>query len=267
MGLLALFGITNESLNLAVSLLLLFLVAIWLALIFWTYADARRRIEDPMLVGCAAAASLFPFVGTIVYMIVRPPEYLADVRERELEIAAAEARLSQSEHLHCPYCDFEIERSFLRCPSCLRRLKEPCVTCGKPLDPRWKICPYCESEIGQPAAQPRRVRRAASAEGAPERAASRPRAAPERASARSAPPPDRASGRAAAAPERSASRPAPARADRSGSQPGPSRPAERPSRPPARSPRPPARPEPPADGGPAESDAATRAQPRPDLPR
>src|ERR687896_716724 len=152
------FGITNDSLNLAVSLLLLFLVAIWLALIFWTYADARRRIEDPMLVGCAAAASLFPYVGTIVYMIVRPPEYLADVRERELEIAAAEARLSQAEHLHCPYCDFEIERSFLRCPSCLRRLKEPCATCGKPLDPRWKLCPYCEAEIGQ-APPARRERR------------------------------------------------------------------------------------------------------------
>ena len=44
-------------------------------------------------------------------------------------------------------CDFEIEKTFLRCPSCLRRLKEPCNTCGRPLDPRWKICPYCEAEV------------------------------------------------------------------------------------------------------------------------
>ena len=109
----AIFGISNDGLDLAVKLLILFLAAIWLALVFWTFTDARRRIEDPMLVACAAAASLFPFVGTIVYMIVRPPEYLADVRERELEIAAAEARLSQVEHLHCPYCDFEVEKSFL----------------------------------------------------------------------------------------------------------------------------------------------------------
>ena len=48
-----------------------------------------------MLVGCATAASLFPFVGTIVYMILRPPEYLEDVRERELEVQAAEARLHE----------------------------------------------------------------------------------------------------------------------------------------------------------------------------
>ena len=156
---LAIFGISNDGLNLAIKLLVLFLVAIWAALIFWTYADARRRIEDSMLVACSVAASLlFPFVGTIVYAIVRPPEYLDDVRERELEIAAAEARLHSIEHLACPYCDFDIEKSFLRCPSCLRRLKEPCATCGKPLDPRWKICPYCEAEIGQ--APPRRRRAA-----------------------------------------------------------------------------------------------------------
>ena len=41
---LALFGIHNSALNLAVELVILFLVVIWLALIFWTYADARRRI-------------------------------------------------------------------------------------------------------------------------------------------------------------------------------------------------------------------------------
>jgi len=159
MGPLAIFGITNDGLNLAVKLLILFLAAIWLALVFWTFADARRRIADPLLVACATAASLFfPFLGTIVYAIVRPPEFLADVHERELEIAAAEARLHQAEGMHCPHCDFEVEKTFLRCPSCLRRLKEPCTTCGRPLDPRWKICPYCEAEVGQaPAArQPRR---------------------------------------------------------------------------------------------------------------
>jgi hypothetical protein len=165
MSAVAVFGIENDGLNLAVNLLLLFLVVLWLALVYWTYADARRRIEDPMLIGCATAASLFPFVGTVVYMIVRPPEYLDDIRERELEIAAAEARLQSLGHQACPYCGFEVEKEFLRCPSCLRRLKEPCIVCGKPLDPRWRICPYCEAEVGQPAEsrRPRERRRPATA--------------------------------------------------------------------------------------------------------
>jgi hypothetical protein len=193
MAVFAIFGISNDGLNLAVKLLLLFLIAIWAALVFWTFADARRRIEDPMLIGCSAAASLFfPFVGTIIYMIVRPPEYLDDVRERELEIAAASARLQQVEELACPYCDFEIEKTFLRCPSCLRRLKEPCGTCGRPLDPRWKICPYCEAEVGQPPPQQRRRaarRSTAGAAPSPERQSARPSSGQQQTVARAQTPP------------------------------------------------------------------------------
>ena len=155
----AVFGIKSSGLNLAANLVILFLVVVWLALIYWTYADARRRVGDQMLVWCATAASFFPFVGTIVYMIVRPPEYLEDVREREVEMQAAEARLAQLGYHVCPHCDAEIEKDFLRCPSCLRKLKDPCRTCGKPLEPSWKICPFCESEVGAMTGAPRRARR------------------------------------------------------------------------------------------------------------
>ncbi|HST54505.1 MAG TPA: zinc ribbon domain-containing protein [Solirubrobacteraceae bacterium] len=155
---LAYFGINSSGLNLVIDLLILFAVVLYLSLIYWTYADARRRIVDPMLVGCATAASVFPFVGTAVYLILRPPEYLEDVRERELEMQAAEARLQQLDMSLCRHCDYPIERDFLRCPSCLRKLKERCVSCSKPLDPTWSICPYCESEVPG-AVAPRRTRR------------------------------------------------------------------------------------------------------------
>src|SRR5688572_22753842 len=114
MTVIAVFGITDARLNLAVSLILLFVLVLWLALVFWTYADAKRRVADRMLIACGTLASLFPFIGTIVYMIVRPPEYLDDVRERELEMAAAQARLANLEHQHCQYCGFEVEKAFLR---------------------------------------------------------------------------------------------------------------------------------------------------------
>jgi Double zinc ribbon len=170
----ALFGIDSSGLNLAVNLVILCLVVIWLALVYWTYADARRRVEDPMLVGCATAASLFPFVGTIVYMIVRPPEYMEDVRERELEMQAAEARLAELGLHLCPHCDTEVEKDFLRCPSCLRKLKDPCHACGRPLDPLWKVCPYCEAEVELPASSRRARHRRQEAAHEPEGAAAEP---------------------------------------------------------------------------------------------
>jgi hypothetical protein len=161
----AYFGIESSGLSLAIDLLILFAIVMYLSLVYWTYADARRRIADPMLVGCATAASLFPFVGTIVYMILRPPEYLEDVRERELDLQAAEARLHELDYGLCPHCDYRIERDFVRCPSCLRKLKERCVSCSRPLDRAWTICPYCETDV--PAAKPaRRATRRERTEGA-----------------------------------------------------------------------------------------------------
>jgi hypothetical protein len=150
----AYFGIESSGLSLAIDLLILFLVVLYGSLVYWTYADARRRIADPMLIGCATAASFFPFVGTVVYMILRPPEYLEDVREREMDLQAAEARLHELDYSLCPHCDYRIERDFIRCPSCLRKLKERCVSCSRPLDRTWTICPYCETDVS--AAKPAR---------------------------------------------------------------------------------------------------------------
>jgi hypothetical protein len=166
---LAYFGIESSGLNLVVDLLILFVVVLYLSLIYWTYTDARRRILDPMLIGCATAASLFPFVGTMVYMILRPPEYLDDVRERELEMQAAEARLHHLDQTLCPHCDYRIERDFIRCPSCLRKLKERCANCSRPLDQAWTICPYCEADVpGLAPARSRRRRAAVSESELPE---------------------------------------------------------------------------------------------------
>jgi hypothetical protein len=41
----------------------------------------------------------------------------------------------------------------------LRKLKDPCINCSRPLDPEWKICPYCEAEVPGKTPAPRRRRR------------------------------------------------------------------------------------------------------------
>jgi hypothetical protein len=151
----ALFGIGNDALNLVVNLLVLTLVVVYFALVAWTFFDARRRMEDPVLVASAVGASfVFPFIGTVIYSILRPPEFLEDAREREVEIKAAELRVRQLTEQSCPKCQYPVERSYLRCPNCRARLKDPCTSCGKPVDPRWALCPYCETPLQKPARRP-----------------------------------------------------------------------------------------------------------------
>ena len=130
---------------------LFFLVVFWLASAYWVYKDARRRIEDPWLLAMAVALGIFPpFVGPLLYMFFRPPEYLEDVRERELEIKAMEESLDVAER--CPVCRAAIEPSFLACPVCTTKLKEACRRCKQPLEPLWQICPFCETPVESPRA-------------------------------------------------------------------------------------------------------------------
>ncbi len=144
---LAIFGIDNTGINLGITFLILALVAIWIALIVFTFSDARRRISDPFLIGCATAASFFPYVGTIVYTILRPPEFLDDVNERETEMKSSETRLRHLDAHSCRKCGFPTEADFVRCPACRTRLKEACPSCDRPVGLKWKVCPYCEHTL------------------------------------------------------------------------------------------------------------------------
>jgi Double zinc ribbon len=133
------------------NLSLFFVAVFWLSVAFWVYKDARRRIDDPWLVAMAVLLGLVPpFVGALIYMLFRPPEYLEDARERELEIRAMEQRLARR-GLNCPVCRAEVEPAFLVCPVCTTRLRQSCRKCKQPLEALWQVCPYCETPI-EPAA-------------------------------------------------------------------------------------------------------------------
>jgi hypothetical protein len=129
------------------NLAILFVAVFWLAVAVWVYKDARRRIEDPWLVAMATLIGLVPpFIGALVYLLLRPPEYLEEVRERELEIRAMEDRLA-NRNLHCPVCRAQVESTFLICPVCTTKLKQACVNCKAPLEALWQVCPFCETPV------------------------------------------------------------------------------------------------------------------------
>lgn len=124
-----------------------FIAVFWLASAYWVYKDARRRIEDPWLVAMATLLGLVPpFIGPLIYLFFRPPEYLEERRERELEMRAMEAELGQRIS-HCPVCRAAVEPEYLVCPVCTTKLKQACMTCKAPLEPLWQVCPYCETPI------------------------------------------------------------------------------------------------------------------------
>lgn len=121
----------------------LFFVVFHFALTFWAYRDAYRRGAMAWFWGLVVF--MFNVAGWIIYLVVRPPEYAADARERDLEIRSKEVAL-QRDLETCPACYKPVEKDFLLCPYCMKKLRKPCIECEKALKLNWNVCPYCKTK-------------------------------------------------------------------------------------------------------------------------
>jgi len=125
--------------------LAIYLIAIWLTLVFWTYRDIRSRTRDTILQTVAVMLVLvLAFPGHWIYLIVRPRQTLTELYERSLEEEALLQDLEDQKS--CPTCRRRVRDEFLICPSCRTQLKETCRACAKPLSYAWVACPYCGVE-------------------------------------------------------------------------------------------------------------------------
>lgn len=126
-----------------VNLTVIYIVVLWIATIIWTFKDARKR--GAMALTWAAISLAFPFLGVLIYLILRPPEFEEDARLRDLEMSFKEM-LIKRELLVCPACHKPIDGDFQTCPYCLKKLKKSCNTCAKLLKLEWVVCPYCKAD-------------------------------------------------------------------------------------------------------------------------
>jgi hypothetical protein len=137
----------STAFDVARNLVLILAVVFWLGLAYWVYRDARRRVDDPWLIGTATLlAVVVPYIGAAVYLLFRAPETLADAHARELEVRALEERIGMRPP-HCPVCRADVDQSFLVCPVCTTQLKQPCRSCSAALDASWQACPYCATPV------------------------------------------------------------------------------------------------------------------------
>jgi hypothetical protein len=136
----------STAFHVARTITLFFVALVWLGLAWWVHRDARRRIDDGVLVATATLLGLVPFLGPLVYLLFRPPETLEEAYARRVEIAALESRLFERTP-RCPVCRAEVEKTFLVCPVCTTQLKQRCASCSAPLEPVWQACPYCTAPV------------------------------------------------------------------------------------------------------------------------
>jgi RNA polymerase subunit RPABC4/transcription elongation factor Spt4 len=117
-------------------------VALWLALVVWTYRDIRARARDRLVhILATLLAALLSLPGVLVYLILRPARTLEEEYQQTLE---EEALLQAIEdQAVCPGCERRVKDDWQVCPNCQTKLKKPCHHCGKLMELPWNICPYC----------------------------------------------------------------------------------------------------------------------------
>lgn len=136
-------------LTIVIAIFSALLAALWLSLVIWTFRDMRARSRDPFAqILAALVVAALPIVGLVIYLILRPPETLAEAYERALE---EEALLQEiEERPYCPGCSRIIQKDWLLCPHCHTRLHKKCPDCEQLLELQWTLCPYCGNQHVDP---------------------------------------------------------------------------------------------------------------------
>lgn len=128
-----------------VALLGAFLFAFWVAMGIWTFNDIRSRTRDWLAIILASLlVVIFPLVGLVLYMMVRPRETLADVFDRALEEESLLRELETT--LSCYRCGLPVQDNWNFCSGCHSQLRYACSSCGKAMRQEWDICVSCGAD-------------------------------------------------------------------------------------------------------------------------
>ncbi|MEO8898053.1 MAG: zinc ribbon domain-containing protein [Candidatus Dormibacter sp.] len=127
-----------------------YVAAMYVAIAFFVWRDARRRSDSIAFQLFALLLGFVPpFLGALVYLMVRPPTTL----EHERQIALEEQAILDAERAEiavrpCPSCGRDIEAEFIVCPHCRTQFARRCRSCDRVLRLGWPVCPYCAEEVG-----------------------------------------------------------------------------------------------------------------------
>src|SRR3954470_3886523 len=110
-----------------------YLVALWFALVVWTFRDIESRSRSVIAqIFSTLVVVLFFVPGVLIYLLLRPRETLDEAFGRALE---EEYLLQDLEDLSlCPGCHHPVRDEFVACPHCFTELRRTCPSCNKLVD-------------------------------------------------------------------------------------------------------------------------------------
>src|ERR671916_1685501 len=104
-------------------------VALWFALVVWTFRDIESRSRSVIAqIFSTLVVVLFFVPGVLIYLILRPKQTLDEAFARSLE---EEYLLQDLEDLSlCPTCHRPVRDEFVVCPACYTELRRAFPACA-----------------------------------------------------------------------------------------------------------------------------------------
>lgn len=146
-------GMLADSVSLGVVAIVAvagYVAVLWVATAYFVWRDARRRSESSTFQLFALLLGFLPpFLGALVYLVIRPPRTLDEERAYALEEQSLRELDADPVALRpCPSCGKDIEAEFIVCPYCRTQFARRCHGCDRVLRLGWAVCPYCAEEVG-----------------------------------------------------------------------------------------------------------------------
>lgn len=119
---------------------------LWLAIIIWVTRDVLQRSSNIIFQAFSILLNIVaPFLGVLLYLIIRPGKTRAERYYEELEMGMLEEDNSGEQNT-CGKCLTPADKDYSFCPNCGEGLKKTCLKCKKTFPMIWSICPFCGKE-------------------------------------------------------------------------------------------------------------------------
>ena len=119
---------------------------LWLSIIIWVTKDALQRSNSIIFQAFSIMLNIVvPFLGVLLYLIIRPAKTRSEVYYEELERNMLEGE-NAIEQNTCSKCLTPTDKDYNFCPNCGEELKKLCSKCKKSFPNIWNICPFCGNE-------------------------------------------------------------------------------------------------------------------------
>lgn len=136
--------LNSSTFDLLKTGILAYLGLLWLSLIIWVTRDSINRSKSLLFqTFCILLNILIPFLGVLLYLIIRPGKTNSETYYEELEHQLLLENKQEVSANICQKCMKSLTNDFVFCPSCGAEAQKPCSECKKYFSNLYEFCPHC----------------------------------------------------------------------------------------------------------------------------